>query len=58
MTHGFFYAVLYFVWPFLINLLSQKQASPPGEEQLRAALNARLYLIGAFVIFEVLNLLR
>ena len=58
MTHALFYAVLYFAWPFLINLLSQKQASPPGEEQRRCALNARLYLIGTFVIFEVLNLLR
>ncbi|HHF0529624.1 hypothetical protein [Legionella waltersii] len=58
MIHGLFYAVLYFAWPFLINLLSQKQASSPSEEQLRCALNARFYLIGAFVIFEVLNLLR
>lgn len=58
MAHGLFYAVLYFAWPFLINLLSQKHASSPSEEQLRCALNARIYLIGAFVIFEVLNLLR
>ena len=58
MTHGLFYAALYFLWPLLINLLSQKQAMPPREEQLKFALNARLYLIGIFILFEVLNLLR
>ena len=58
ITHGLFYAALYFAWPLLINLLCQKQGSPPGEGQRRAALNARLYIIGTFVIFELLNLLR
>ena len=58
LTHGLFYAVLYFVWPIFINVLRQKQATPPNEQQLRFALNARLYLIGTFVVFELLNLLR
>lgn len=58
MTHGLFYAALYYAWPLFINLVSQKQASPPSAQQRRCALTARLYLIGAFVIFEVLHLLR
>ncbi|WP_256593820.1 hypothetical protein [Legionella feeleii] len=58
LIHVLFYAALYGAWPFLINLLRQKHACSPDEGQLRCALNVRLYLIGAFVIFEVLNLLR
>ncbi|PJE14459.1 hypothetical protein [Legionella sp.] len=58
IIHGFFYTLLYFLWPLLINVLSRQQATPPSDEQRRGALNARLYLIGAFIIFECLNLLR
>lgn len=58
LIHGFFYILLYFLWSLLINVLSRQQVTPPSNEQLRGALNARLYLIGAFIIFECLNLLR
>ncbi|EHL29738.1 hypothetical protein [Legionella drancourtii] len=58
LIHGVFYTLLYFLWPLLIKVLSRRQAIPPSDEQRRGALNARLYLIGAFIIFECLNLLR
>jgi hypothetical protein len=58
LIHGGFYILLYFLWPLLISVLSRRQTMPPSDEQRRSALNARLYLIGSFIIFECLNLLR
>lgn len=58
IIHGIGYMALYFFWPFLIQLIVRKQITMPDEGQLTQALNARLYLIGLFVLFELLHLLR
>ncbi|MBA2651653.1 MAG: hypothetical protein H0U73_05230 [Tatlockia sp.] len=58
IIHGIFYCLLYCLWPLLIKLLCRKQTTPPSAEQLHRALNARIYLIAAFLIIESLNCLR
>lgn len=55
--HGIFYVLLYLLWPYFIRLLCRKQEKPPSDEQLHYALQARLYLIGTFLIFECLTIL-
>jgi hypothetical protein len=49
--------LLYLLWPYFIRLLCRKQEKPPSDEQLHYALQARLYLIGTFLIFECLTIL-
>ena len=56
--HSLFYIALYFLWPHLINLLANQQQEKPTPQQINKALHARYYLIGAFLLFELLNLLR
>ena len=57
IVHGLFYIALYFLWPLLIQYLAQRQTTPPTAEQLKKALNARLYLLAFFILFELLHLL-
>ena len=54
IMHSLFYIALYCLWPGLIRLLAQQ----PNLEQINTAMRARYYLIGALLIFELLNLLR
>lgn len=55
IAHGLFYVALYYLWPSFIQHMVQKQTTPPTEGQLKKALNARLYLIGLFILFELLR---
>jgi uncharacterized membrane protein YbhN (UPF0104 family) len=57
IAHGVCYAALYCLWPFLIQLIIRKQSIPPTEQQLKQAMNARLYLLALFILFELLHLL-
>ena len=56
IIHSLFYIAIYCLWPKLVNLLAYQQQSTPN--QIKKAMHARYYLIGAFLIFELLNLLR
>ncbi len=56
--HGVFYAFLYWIWPKLILFISNQQKSTPNSVQVRCAIQARGYLIGILLVFELLNLLR
>ena len=56
--HGFFYTALYFLWPPIIRFLANRQTEPPTPKQISKAMHARCYLISAFLLFELLNLLR
>ena len=56
--HSMFYALLYFIWPHLINFLASRQPEQPEQKQLSKAMHARYYLIGAFLLIELFNLLR
>ena len=56
IIHSLFYIAIYCLWPYLINLLAYRQQ--PTSNQINKAMHARYYLIGAFLIFELLNLLR
>ena len=55
IIHSLFYIAIYCLWPYLINLLAYQQ---PTLNQINKAMHARYYLIGAFLIFELLNVLR
>lgn len=56
--HTIFYALIFFAWPHLVSLYARKQEKPPNTLQLKLAIKARWYLVGALVVFELLNLLR
>ena len=56
--HGLFYTALYFLWPPIIHFLANRQLAPPTLKQISKAMLARGSLIGAFLLFELLNLLR
>lgn len=58
MAHGLFYVLLYLLWPPLIRFIGKQQDKSPSDEQIQYALKARWYLIGTFIIFESLSLLR
>jgi hypothetical protein len=58
ILHLLFYAALYYLWPLGIKRICQKQIPTPNKAQMKCALNARFYLIGVFILFEILNLLR
>lgn len=58
ITHGVFYVSLYLLWPPLIRFIGRQHNKSPSEEQIQYALRARFYLIGTFLIFECLTLLR
>jgi len=56
IIHCLFYIAIYFLWPYVINLLAYRQQPTPN--QINKAMHAKYYLIGAFLIFELLNILR
>lgn len=56
IIHSLFYIGIYCLWPYLINLLAYRQSPTPN--QINKAMHSRYYLIGAFLIFELLNLWR
>jgi len=58
IIHGLFYIAIYCLWPFLINAIAYRQPQHPTTKQINKAMHARYYLIGAFLLFELLNLLR
>ena len=58
IIHSLFYIAIYCLWPYLINMLAYRQPEPPTPKQIKKAMHARYYLIGAFLIIELLNLLR
>lgn len=56
--HGLFYIALYCAWPHIIHFLVNRQPKPPLPPQINNAMHARYYLVGTFLLFELLNLLR
>ena len=56
--HGLFYAVLYLAWPKLVLFVSHRQQVKPNPIQINRAIQARIYLVGVLLVFELLNLLR
>ena len=56
--HSVFYALLYVLWPHLISFIVNRQPEQPPQKQLSKAMHVRYYLIGAFLLIELLNLLR
>lgn len=58
IIHSMFYIVIYCLWPYLISAIAYRQSEPPTHKQINKAMHARYYLIGTFLIFELLSLLR
>ena len=58
IIHSIVYIAIYCLWPCLINVIAYRQPHQPTPKQLNKAMHARYYLIGAFLMFELLNLLR
>ena len=58
LSHALFYIVLYCSWPRIFQSLANRQPEPPSVKQIRVAMQARNYLIGTFLLFELLNLVR
>ena len=58
IIHSIFYIAIYCLWPYLISAIAYRQPEPPAHKQLNKAMHARYYLIGAFLMFELLNQLR
>ena len=58
IIHSLFYIAIYCLWPYLINVLAYRQPQQPTHKQINKAMHARYYLIGAFLMIELLNLLR
>ena len=65
IIHGLFYIAIYCLWPYLINAIAYRQPQKPSQHNhpdlvmnIDKAMHARYYLIGAFLMFELLNLLR
>ena len=58
IVHSLFYIAIYCLWPYLINAIAYRQPKPPTTRQINKAMHARYFLIVAFLIFELLNLLR
>ena len=58
LSHGLFYVSLYIAWPHVIHFLAHREITKPSAQQIKNALGARYYLLGAFLLFELLNLMR
>ncbi len=58
LSHSLFYIALYYSWPRIFQYLANRQSNHPTVEQIRIAMHARNYLIGTFLLFEILNLVR
>ena len=56
--HGLFYAVLYLAWPKMVLFVSHRQQVKPNPIQINRAIQARIYLVGVLLVFELLNVLR
>ena len=56
--HGLFYAGLYLAWPKLVLFISHRQQVKPNPIQINRAIQARIYLVGVLLVFELLNVLR
>lgn len=58
LVHGFFYMLLFFLWPTLIQFTLRKQHEKVASSQITLALSARWYLLGVLMVFELLTLAR
>jgi hypothetical protein len=58
MVHVVFYIALFKLWPHAICLMAHRQQTIPSSKQIKAATNARFYLLGIFLLIELLNGLR
>ncbi len=58
LSHALFYIALYCSWPRIFQYLANRQPEPPTVNQIRNVMHARNYLIGTFLLFELLNLMR
>lgn len=52
--HSLFYLILYWCWPKLINVLSNRCHHEINDSQIKLALQARNYLLAALIFFELL----
>lgn len=58
IIHGFFYVGLYLIWPRIIALHLYVKGLSVENERLNQAINARRYIIGLFVVLELIFQLR
>lgn len=58
IIHGLFYCALYFIWPLLVKHLCKNKAIEVNGIEYKQAVNARWYLLSAFILFELLMLWR
>ena len=58
LSLALFYIVLYCSWPRIFKCLAKRQSEPPTANQISNVMHARNYLIGTFLLFELLNLMR
>lgn len=58
LGHILFYLMLFFLWPYGVQYLIHRQSQPPFEQHIKTAIHARIYLIAALFIFELLIWLR
>ena len=55
MVHSVFYIALFSLWPHAIHLMAHRQQTIPSSKQIKVATNARFFLIGTFLLIELLN---
>jgi hypothetical protein len=58
IIHGLFYVALYFFWPFLVFFMVNRGHGKLDEKQIAKALHGRIYLLGIFIVLELLQFLR
>ncbi len=58
VSHGLFYIALYGLWPKLVLLVAKQQRVTPSSDQLKQAIQSRVFVIAVLLMFELLNVLR
>lgn len=58
MLHGLFYIALYFAWPYVVRTLFFKRIQKAEASSIEKAIQARVYLIAIFILFEILFYMR
>lgn len=58
VIHGLFYCLLYFAWPTLVKRLCKNKTIEVNGIEYKQAVDARWYLLSAFILFELLMLWR
>lgn len=56
--HSLLYLGIYAIWPQLIGLIIRRSEFAPTNNQISLAIQSRVYVLAALVLFEFLNIWR